>query len=492
MKLDFYTHVALHKNNILVKGYKNGKRVAEKVAYKPYLFVPSKTETQYQTIHGKPVGRVDFDSVWEARKFIRDYKDVDGMTIYGMQNFVYTYIFDNFPGELKYDEQLINVVGIDIEVDARGKFASPDTAENEVTLITLNNRGSTMTFGCKPFDASVLQDATYIQCLDERDLLIRFLDCWNGGKYAPDVVTGYNINVYDIPYLYNRICRILGEDYANKLSPWGIIDSKTFTNPFGKEQTTYNLVGIVSLDYIELYKKFAFTPQESYGLDHVCFMELGERKTDYGEYGSLAGLQEGNWDLYCRYNVRDTQLVYMLDEKLKLIDLVFAIGYEGKFNFEDAFGTVRAWDVIIHHYLLEQNIVIPPHNYNNTSRNIIGGYVKDPHVGMHDWVVSFDVTSLYPHIIMGYNISPEMYAGRNPNFYSMEQLLSSDFDNEDLKTRDVSLTANGLNFKRDKEGFIPALSRKFFESRDNYKNLKRETEFEIEEIEVELSERGLL
>lgn len=315
MKLDFYTHVALHKSQILVRGYKNGKRVSHKETYKPYLFVPSQTPTEYKTIHGKHVGRIDFDNVWEARKFVKDYKDVDGMTIYGMQNYVYTYIFDNFPGEIQYDADLINKVGIDIEVDAKGKFASPETAENEITLITLNNRGSTLTLGCKPWDNSNVPNSTYIQCLNEQDMLLKFLDYWGAGKWCPDVVTGYNIDVYDIPYLYNRICRILGEELANKLSPWGIIESKTFTNDFGKEQTTYNLVGIVALDYLNLYKKFAFTPQESYSLDHVCFMELGEKKTDYSEYGSLYGLQVGKVQI-------DESVNTITQRKAKLMDKI--------------------------------------------------------------------------------------------------------------------------------------------------------------------------
>lgn len=463
-----------------------------KVPYKPYLFVPCREDSEYKTIHGDNVARMDFDNIWDARKFIKEFKDVDGMTIYGMQNFVYPYIFDNFPGEIQYDEKLINVVGLDIETDAEGEFSKPEDATKEITLITLSNNGSTITFGCKPFDPSGLKNATYIPCLNEQDLLLKFLDYWTKGKYSPDVVTGWNTDVYDIPYLVNRIARVLGEDYSKKLSPWEIIESRTFVNDFGQDSTVYTLVGIVSLDYLQLYKKFAFTPQESYSLDHVCFMELGERKVDYAEYGSLYGLQVGNWDLYCTYNIRDVTLVDQLDDKLKLIDLVFAIAYSGKFNLEDAFGTVRPWDAIIHHYLLEQKIVVPPMNIQSVARSIMGGYVKDPVVGMHKWIVSFDVTSLYPHIIMGYNISPDTYIGRSSKQYSVEQLLASQVDTVDLVERDVTLTANGFNFARDREGFIPALSRIFFESRAAYKKQMKTEEDKLRLIETEMERRGLL
>lgn len=479
MKLDFYTSVHIHKNNVLVRGYRNGKRLSQKVPYKPYLFVPSQTKTEYKTVDGKYVGRVDFDSIWEARQFCRDYKDVDGMTIYGMQNFVYPFIFDHFPGDIEYEPDLINVVSLDIETDAEGSFPDIDLADKEVTLITLGNRGNTITFGYQPYEVQN-ETETYIQCLDERDLLLRFLDCWNGGKYAPDVITGWNIDFFDVPYLVNRITRILGEDYAKKLSPWELLEQRT-VEIMGREHQVFTPVGITALDYQQLYKKFGYSIQESYSLDHIAFVELGQKKLDYSEYGSLAGLQKGNWQLYTEYNIRDVLLVDRLDAKLKLIELVFAMAYDGKFNYQDSFTTVRAWDAIIHNYLLEQNVVIPPVNVPEVGRKIAGGYVKEPQVGLHNWVMSFDLESLYPKIMMGYNISPEMFVGRNPIQYTTEQLLNAQVDSEDLRQRNVTLTANGLNFSREKEGFIPALQRKFFESRKHFKGLMLDAAQRLEE-----------
>lgn len=191
-------------------------------------------------------------------------------------------------------------------------------------------------------------------------------------------------------------------------------------------------------------------------------------------------IKQEAWNLYCSYNARDTELVDKLDNKLKLIDLVYAMAYDGKYNFEDAFGTVRPWDVMIHHYLLERNIVIPPTKHAIANRSIVGGYVKEPQIGMHKWVVSFDVRSLYPSVIMGYNLSPDTLVGRNPVTYTTEQMLSGEVDTQDLINRNVTLTGNNLNFSREKEGFIPAIMRHMFNDRNRFKDLMLEAQDKLE------------
>lgn len=483
MSNKFYTNVSMSKNDILLCGYENGKRVRDRVPYKPYLFVPTQENTKYTTLDQKKVGKIDFDSIWEARDFLKTYKDVQGMPIYGLNNFVYTYIYDNYQGEILYDPTAIAVTSLDIEVDIANEkgFPNIEVAGNEITLITISRNGKKATFGCQPYKLKNPNN-TYYLCNDEKHLLRLFIEKWNSKEFSPDVVTGWNIEPFDIPYLVNRIIKVLGRPIANKLSPWGSLQESRLII-MGREVQFWNIVGITTLDYMQLYKKFAYTIQESYSLDHVCFQELGEKKLDYGEYGSLAGLQVGNWELYVDYNIRDVELVDMLDDKLKLVELVFAMAYDAKTNYQDTFTTVRAWDVIIHNYLLKNDVVVPQIDVPEFNRGILGGYVKDPQVGMHKWVMSFDLASLYPHIIMQYNISPETFAGWFMDETECEKkewaeeralkIMNGYIDNEKhaiLTDNDITITGNWTTFKRDKQGFLPALMKQYYDERVIYKN----------------------
>jgi len=294
MSHKFYTNVALSKNDILLCGYEGNERIRERVHYKPYLFIPTQEQTKFKTLEQKKVGQVDFDSIWDARDFLKQYKDVSGMPIYGLNNFVYTYIYDNYGGEIQYDPATISAVSIDIEVDISDEKGFPDIerAENEITLITMSKNGKKVVFGCQPYTAKS-KDVTYYLCKSEIHLLQCFIEMWNSRDFSPDVVTGWNVEPFDIPYIVNRIINVLGRKEANKLSPWGFLQENRIVI-MGREVQFWNPVGITILDYMQLYKKFAYTIQESYSLDHVSFQELGEKKLDYGEYGSLAGLQVGD------------------------------------------------------------------------------------------------------------------------------------------------------------------------------------------------------
>lgn len=492
--MKFYTSVSLARNDILLRGYENGKRIQKQIPYKPYLFIPTPKETKYSTLDGRGVGRVDFDSIKEAREFLNKYSDVHGVSVYGLNNFVYTFIYDYYQGEIEYDPSVISVCSIDIEVDIANDKGFPDiqAADNEITLITISRNGKKSVFGCGEFINND-PDVTYYKCADEISLLRSFIEIWNSVDYSPDVVTGWNIEFFDIPYIINRITRVLGGSQAKKLSPWGILNENKI-EIMGKEQQVYIPVGIAILDYMQLYKKFGYSIQESYSLDHIAYAELGERKLDYGEYGSLAGLQTGNWQKYCEYNIRDVELVDKLEDKLKLIELVCAMAYGAKINFQDTFTTVRLWDIIIHNYLLDKNIVVPQLSVPEYDRSILGGFVKDPNVGMHKWVVSLDLNSLYPHIIMQYNISPETFAGwlagneecdvKEEAERRVELLLNGYLDThaDTILENNITVAANLTTFTRNKLGFLPALMQKYYDERTIYKNkmIEAQKEYEVE------------
>ena len=508
MASKFYTYVSQVKNDILLRGYENGKRIQERIHYKPYLFVPTPRDAQYHTIDGKGVGKVDFESMGDARDFLKQYKDVHGTAVYGMSNFVYPFIYDKYDGDIEYDPSIVSVCAVDIEVDITDNKGFPDIklAENEITLITMSRNGKKVTLGCGVF-INTNPSVTYYNCSDEEDLLHKFIELWNSEEFSPDIVTGWNVEMFDIPYIVNRISRVLGRSHARKLSPWGMLNERKIPTLGGQEDEydqVWDIAGVTTLDYLKLYKKFGYSIQESYSLDHVAFAELGERKLDYGEYGSLAGLQVGNWQKYCEYNIRDVDLVDRLDDKLKLIELVYAMSYDAKINFQDTFTTVRAWDVIIHNYLLQRNIVVHQLSVPKDDRGILGGYVKDPQVGMHKWVVSLDLNSLYPHIIMQYNISSETFAGwldgrgdcheKEEAERRIERILGGYLDShkDDILERDVAVAANFATFTRDKIGFLPALMQKYYDERVIYKRKMIAAKKELELVEAEMLRRGIV
>ena len=477
----FYTNVSLSRNDILLRGYEDGQRVQHRIPYKPTLYVHSKNgNSLYRNLKGKQVDEIKFDSISEARDFVKRYSDVEGFDIYGLTNYVYAFINEYFPGELDYDPKKISMVNIDIEVAADQGFPNIQTADKEITAITMKKDDMYVVLGCGDFDISKLDadlqtKIKYIKCHDEVQLLIKFLDVWRSKWFSPDVVTGWNIETFDIPYIVNRVKRILGESMAKKLSPWELLEERTITVA-GRDYQTYVPVGISTLDYLQLYRKFSFTMQESYRLDHIANIELGERKMDYSEYDSLFDLYKKDYQKFIEYNIKDVDLVGKLEDKLKFIEQVYAIAYDGKVNYQDAFTSVRMWDIIIHNYLLSQRIVIPHVKPGKKERQIIGAHVKDPKVGMHKWVVSFDLNSLYPHLMMQYNISPETYVGHISVINGedgvkkiLDGYLNEPSIRNQMASQNVAVAASGCMFDKDYQGFLPKLMQKMYDDRVVYK-----------------------
>ena len=464
---NFYTHVHMRGNKIYLRGYEKGLRVTDIVDYCPYIFVPN-DKGNNKTLDGQPVRRVDFDSISEAREFLKSYEEVDNMKIYGLTSWPYLYIFDNYKGDIDYDPKMVKIGTLDIECAADDGFPDIQKADKPLTAITVRCRGRNYVFGCGEFETDD-PNTYYMQCETETQLVHQFLQCWK--VLDLDIVTGWNIEFFDIPYLVNRI-NALGMN-PKKLSPWGILDEREVEFR-GKKNQSFSPVGISVLDYYQLYRKFSFGNQESYKLDYISQVELGEKKLDYSEYGSLLELYKNNHQKFIEYNILDCLLVEKLDDKLKFLEQVMALAYDAKVNFNDTMTTVRAWDVIIHNYLLERGIVIPQFKKQSDHQALVGGYVKEPKIGLSKWVVSFDLNSLYPHLIMQYNISPEtQFLWRPNNFPSIDDIINKVdlFKNSNYMSgmEDCAVAANGCLYTKDKQGFLPALMEKMYNDRVVYK-----------------------
>jgi len=479
----FYTNVFQYGNKIYVRGYDTGIKFKEIVPYKPYLFVTDRNNTNsgYKSLNNKPVAKIEFDSIRDARDFLDDHKDVGGFQVFGLTNYPYLYIYDNYQGDVDYDPKMINVVTLDIECGGEDVVGFPDVdkADQPITAITIHSRGKTASFGIKYFKPTS-ENSFYLKCKDEYDLIQKFLQVWESDAWMPDIITGWNIEFFDIPYLINRIKALYNEREAKRLSPWKMLNEK-IVEFRGKENRVYEIVGVSDLDYYRLYRKFSFGNQESYKLDYIAQIELGERKLDYSEYGSLNEFYKNNFQKYMEYNIHDVLLVQKLEDKLKFIEQVMAIAYDARVNYTDTMATVRPWDVIIHNYLLDQKIVIPQSKKQVFEGGLVGGYVKDPKIGLSKWVVSFDLNSLYPHLIMQYNISPETLTGKLGPSGGVDWLLDGNFE---YKDSNYAYAANGCTFKKDKQGFLPALMERMYDDRTKYKKLMLEAKQRYEKTKT--------
>ena len=508
--MKFYTSVLLRGENILYRGYEHGKRVQRKIKCKPYVFIESRQpeKAKFETLQRIKVDKMDFDSVSDAKEFVESYKDVKNFSIHGqsLNNFHYSWLNEEFNSDIEYDVSKIRVVYFDIEVASDDGFPHPEQADKPVISIALKFGNQTIVFGLDEYKTT-RDDVKYFHCVSEASLLRKFIQAWS--DIGPDVISGWNIESFDIPYLVNRCNKVLSQDETRKLSPWNIINAKTVSR--GKINGTsnvYELYGITTLDYIQLYKKFTYTNQESYKLDHIANIELGEKKLDYSEYENLYSLYKNNHELFIDYNIKDVDLIVKLEDKLKLIELVYAMSYSAKVNYIDTFGVVRLWDIICHNFLINRNIVITPKESmpnipyrmmgaldnsisgnNQEQSTFAGAYVKVPQTGMHDWVVSFDLNSLYPHLIMQYNISPETYVGQIPGEIDVDKFLNGEAST--WATKDIK-TANRCLFRKDKQGFLPELMEQYYNMRTVYKKkmIEAQKQYQINktyELEKEIA-----
>lgn len=473
-----YTNVFQHGNKMLVRGYDNqGKAFKSKVEFEPTLYVDSKKSDQvseWKTLEGKTVYPVKPGTTKDAKDFIERYKDVQGFGVYGLNQYEYQYISDKYPGIIQYDTNLVKIYSVDIETTTEHGFPDVKTANEEILLITVtdNYTKRIVTFGRGEFKTSN-DKILYFNCPSEESLLRQFLTFWTNN--TPDIISGWNINFFDIPYLVRRL-RVLGLE-SEQLSPWNMIRDETSFNGSEKEEI-FSIVGIAILDYLELYKKFTFTTRENYKLDYIAEVELGENKLE-NPYDTFKEFYTNDWQKFVEYNIHDTVLVDMLEDRLKLIIVAFTLAYKAKINYEDVYSPVRTWDILIYNYLKDRNIVVPLKTLS-VSAPFVGGYVKAPLAGLHNWVCSFDLTSLYPHIIMGYNMSPETIS-ENYEIVTVDELVNKKLTLEEIHCKNLAMAANGSCYRKDINGFLPSLMRELYNERKTSKNqmLALQKEYEV-------------
>ena len=487
----FYTNVQMVGDHFLVRGYENGRHFATREKFYPTLFVPSNNKTKYKTLEGEYVESIEPGTVRECRDFIKKYDGVENFKIYGNDRYIYQYISEKYPeDEIKFDTNEIKITTIDIEVKSENGFPDVESAAEEVLLITLQNYATKQirTWGLGPFQ-NKQDNVIYKSFRTEYELLNDFINWWMIEENTPEVITGWNSELYDIPYLVRRIDRILGEKLMKRLSPWGLVTEKE-TYIAGRKHISYDVGGVTQLDYLNLYKKFTYKAQESYRLDYIASVELGQQKLDHSEFDTFKDFYTNGWQKFVEYNIKDVELVDRMEDKMKLIELAIVMAYDAKANYADVFSQVRMWDTIIYNYLKKRNVVIPPIVRSDKDSKYAGAYVKEPIPGKYDYVVSFDLNSLYPHLIMQYNISPETLLDERHPSVTVDKILNQDITFELYK--DKAVCANGAMFRKDVRGFLPELMEKIYQDRTIYKKkmLAAKQEYEkkkTKELEKEIA-----
>ena len=486
----FYTNVQMVGDHFLVRGYENGRHFATREKFYPTLFVPSNKKTKYKTLEGDYVESIEPGTVRDCREFIKKYDGVENFKIYGNERYIYQYLSEMYPEEeIKFDTSKVKISTIDIEVKSENGFPDVESAAEEILLITVQDYTTKQirTWGQGPFN-NKQENVIYKGFRTEYELLNDFISWWMIETNTPEVVTGWNSELYDMPYLVRRIDRILGEKLMKRLSPWGLVTERE-TIIMGRKHISYDVGGVTQLDYLNLYKKFTYKAQESYRLDYIASVELGQKKLDHSEFDTFKDFYTKGWQKFVEYNIIDVELVDRMEDKMKLIELAIVMAYDAKANYADVFSQVRMWDTIIYNYLKKSNIVIPPIVRSDKDSKYAGAYVKEPVPGKYDWVVSFDLNSLYPHLIMQYNISPETLLEERHPSATVDRILNQEINFELYS--DNAVCANGSMYRKDKRGFLPELMDKIYKDRTVYKKKMLQAKQQYEKTPTKTLEKEI-
>ena len=473
---DFYTNVIIFGDTALVRGYRNGERVQYREKTSPSLYlVPANQSkpSKYKTLDGRYAHKKKFDGVREARDFLQKYSDVEGMEVHGYERFVFQHIAQKYPTRVNYDMSKMSIWTIDIEVACENGFPDVDACQEDMLCITMKNMISKkiISWGTREYDPP--EGVEYRVFNTEHEMLQDFHKHWVHN--TPDIITGWNNNFYDMPYICRRIEKILGEKWMKSLSPWNVVKDRT-VNVQGRANLVYDILGVTILDYLDLYKKFTYSAQESYSLEHISTVELGEHKLDHSMYENFKDFYTSDWQKFVDYNIHDVELVDRLEGKMKLVELAVTMAYDAKVNIDDVFSQVKMWDTLIYNDLYQKNIVVPPKQTSDKDDKYAGAYVKEPVPGVYDWVCSFDLNSLYPHLIMQYNISPETLIDERHPRVSVDRILDEEF----TAHPDYAVCANGAQYRKDIHGFLPEMMQRIYDERKIYKKkmLAAKQEFE--------------
>lgn len=478
--MEFYTNVFSTRNKLFHIGYNDEGKFIREEDFRPHLGIISNNNPTHKTYHDEPVELKYFDSVKEFFRYRKDWEDT--FPLYDDIDPAYQFIVEKYPNEVKYDLKKIKALFYDIETGhdpETGKYSPPHEAKGPIVSIAVkdifSNKNyllSTEKFYPEQMEIELTGKLHYKFCYSEEELLKTFVKLVD--KLKPDILSGFNSEGYDDPYLINR-CNIILGDYARKLSPvGGKVESSHRVDDNNNIIYRNKIEGLALIDFMLLYQKNV-GKYESNSLSFVAGVELGEDKVNFEEYDNLEELRLNNPQKFCEYNLVDVELLDKINKKRKLIELIISVAYFSKSNFEDISSPIRTWDNFIFDYLSKQNIVIPPKKSKNAGLfHVPGGYVKTDVVpGIYKDVISLDLKSLYPSLAVTLNISPDtLIEDGYHHLLRLDKLDDRMLSREIVHDEDSILTASGYKFRKDKVGFYPSLFMFLLDTRDVVKKKK--------------------
>lgn len=457
-----------------------GNRTSYDSTYEPYICLETNVNSTLTSIYNTGLKKVSFRNHYDRNKYI---KNSGVVRLFENLPATQQFLVDTYWKDIESDKATkypIRVVFVDIETYSPDSFPIPDEASHTINVITVYDSLSEefTTWGLNHSYKPTQPNVTYIRCDTEAILLEKFIEYFQ--KDIPDILSGYNSEFFDIPYLINRINNVLGENQANKLSPIGRVYFRTILGKFGKEQKRYHIDGIACIDYLDIYKRFCMSMRESYKLDTIGEIELGENKIDYGDQ-NLAQLADSDWKTFVDYNIQDVNLLIRLEKKLKYLELLRMLAYAGCTTFESALGSLSIITGLCAIRARHKELRIPTFIRDAGDGKNEGAYVGEPQKGFQEHIISFDANSLYPNVMISLNLSPETKVGKiisksdkeivvkhvNGETYKLEPHKFLKF----VESEEISISKALVLFSQKKKGIVPEIVDSYYQKRVEIKAL---------------------
>jgi len=456
----------------------DGDRISSEIPFRPYLYIEQEGAKDGTSIFKTSLVKKSFKNSIDRRRFTENTANKRLFHNLSPEQQFLIDLYKDHNTNSEFSKFALKTYFIDIETYSVGEFPVPEKAKDQINLITIFDTitQTTHTWGLTEQYTPTLDKCIYYRCKDEEDLLIRFADFWKADY--PDIVSGWNTEGFDIPYIMNRCIRLFGEEFIQQFSPVGRVTSrKIFTSTFGKEVTKWVMCGLNHIDYLEIYKTFSVGERESYSLNYISEIELNEGKIAYNAT-SLGELASTDWKTFVDYNIQDVHLLVKLEHKLKYLQIVRLLAYRGCTNFEAALGKVSIVTGAVAIQAHKQGYIIPTFGTSADRESYEGGYVKEPVRGLQTAITSFDVNSLYPNTIITLNISPETKIGK---------IVTGDIDTDKeitiklvngkshttqvedfkkmMKQEKIALSKAGVLYSQKAKGVIPNLINEIYKER---------------------------
>lgn len=389
----------------------NGQRVVMDMSYNPYLYMETTMKGDATSIFETPLRKRIFKDTRHRNNFI---KECGTNRVFENIRPEQQFLIDTFwtkNDSLEFSKNPLRIQYVDIEVYCPDAFPTPEQASQPINIITIYDSLDERfyTWGTKRLEKKI-KNCDYVYCETEEQLLDCYLNYVT--RSQPDVISGWNSEGFDMPYIINRVARLLGEDSVKRLSPVENVYSRLTTGAFGRQQERWYVSGVSCVDYLDIYKKFSIGLRESYKLDAIAELELGERKVDYGNT-NLSALADDDWQTFVEYNIQDVNLLVALEDKLRYLELLRMLAYTGLTTIESAMGTLSVITGATVIKARSKKQVVPTF-IKDASKDgkYEGAYVGEPQRGFQHDIISFDANSLYPNTMISLNLSPETKVGK--------------------------------------------------------------------------------